>query len=78
MYLVACSLEVSNYEYNLEIQNGILEPTMDQPDSPSDVWSMWTPLENGSGLGTQLDLMVHMALCILQTTLLISRKLTWS
>ena len=61
MYLVACSLDVSNYEYNLEIESGSLEPTMDQPNSSSDVWSMWAPMENYSELGTQLDTMVCVA-----------------
>ena len=59
-YVVACSLEVSNYEYTLEIQNGNLGPTMDQPDGPSQPWSLWTPLTND--LGTQLNQMVRMAL----------------
>ena len=62
MYLVACSLEVSDYEYNLEIQNGNLVPTMDQPNTPEQAWSLWTPLAND--WGTQLNLIVRMALCL--------------
>lgn len=60
-YAVACSLEVSNYEYTLEIQSGNLQPTMDQPDGPSEAWSLWTPSTNN--LGTQLNQMVRMAFC---------------
>lgn len=59
VYLVGCSLDVSSYEYDLEIENGTLEPTMDQPDSSSDPWSMWAPVGNNSGWGTELDSMVH-------------------
>ena len=61
-HVVVCSLGVSNYEYTLEIQNGNLEPTMDQPDGPSQAWSLWTPLTND--MGTQLNQMVRMVLCI--------------
>lgn len=62
-YVVACSLEVSNYNYTLEIQNGNLGPTMDQPDGPSQAWSLWTPLQVTNSLGTQLNQMVCMTLC---------------
>lgn len=53
VFIVACSLEASNYTSNLEIQSGDLEPTLDQLDAPSQAWSLF---ENG--FGTQLDLMV--------------------
>ncbi|KAF8557944.1 hypothetical protein OG21DRAFT_1494264 [Imleria badia] len=61
-YVVACSLEVSNHEYTQEIQNGYLGPTVDQPDGPSQAWSLWTPPAND--LGTQLNQMVSTAITL--------------
>ena len=62
VYVVACSLDVSNYTSGLEVQNGSLGPTMNQPAAPSQAWSLWTPTTNGSG--TQLNKMVRMSLCL--------------